>query len=271
VKTVENALFDSGLGQYSAVVVWGPGFVGVVVGGCSVDLPGGFWNASVHPGIGREILFDIRLPRILVGGSGGGVAGVGGVCASRAFAKPVGGSLSSWRFGRGGVGVCTWPFAGGGPTACGHGGGIFGVGGGVGSFAGRRGAERNTDGVGGGGLARVHVFHPDVSFCPRRGGKKGRGFFFGCWAVWSLLPTGGFPLLSLAALVLGGLIAVRAGLKFIVVGGRNRGGAWDYPRASFVGRRSSCARGPRVGGDVEWRHSLCGVGGSPCGAASGGI
>ena len=56
----------------------GVGLGALAVG--AVPIPGGFWNAFVAPGIGRDILFDIRLPRILLAGAVGALLSSAG-CA----------------------------------------------------------------------------------------------------------------------------------------------------------------------------------------------
>jgi ABC-type enterobactin transport system permease subunit len=63
----------------------------------------------------------------------------------------------------------------------------------------------------------------------------------------------------LAMLVLGGPDCHRAGLKFIVVGGRNSGGAWVVHEQVSLGGGPPVRGGHGVGGDVEWGDPLCGV------------
>jgi iron complex transport system permease protein len=55
----------------------------------AVPLPGGFWNATVTPGIGRDILFDIRLPRILLAGAVGALLSSAGCALQGLLRNPL--------------------------------------------------------------------------------------------------------------------------------------------------------------------------------------
>lgn len=63
-------------------------FVLALAGG-AVPLVGGFWHAATHPGPGRDILFDIRLPRVLLGGAVGALLATAGAGLQGLFRNPL--------------------------------------------------------------------------------------------------------------------------------------------------------------------------------------
>jgi iron complex transport system permease protein len=55
----------------------------------AVPLPGGFWNSLTHPGVGRDILLEIRLPRILLGGAVGALLASAGCALQGLLRNPL--------------------------------------------------------------------------------------------------------------------------------------------------------------------------------------
>ncbi|MBK8871825.1 MAG: iron ABC transporter permease [Elusimicrobia bacterium] len=69
-----------------SVPFWGV-VVGVAVG--SVDLPGGLWDSLIHAGVGRDILIDIRLPRVLLAGTVGALLASAGCALQGLLRNPL--------------------------------------------------------------------------------------------------------------------------------------------------------------------------------------
>jgi iron complex transport system permease protein len=63
-------------------------FVLALAGG-AVPLEGGFWHALRHAGPGRDILVDIRLPRVLLGGAVGALLATAGAGLQGLFRNPL--------------------------------------------------------------------------------------------------------------------------------------------------------------------------------------
>lgn len=63
-------------------------FVLSLAGG-AVPLAGGFWHALTHSGPGRDILVDIRLPRVLLGGAVGALLATAGAGLQGLFRNPL--------------------------------------------------------------------------------------------------------------------------------------------------------------------------------------
>lgn len=61
----------------------------LALAGGAVPLAGGFWHAVTHPGSGRDILFDIRLPRVLLGGAVGALLATAGAGLQGLFRNPL--------------------------------------------------------------------------------------------------------------------------------------------------------------------------------------
>ncbi|MBP8005194.1 MAG: iron chelate uptake ABC transporter family permease subunit, partial [Elusimicrobia bacterium] len=63
-------------------------FVLALAGG-AVPLEGGLWHALFFPGPGRDILVDLRLPRVLLGGAVGALLATAGAGLQGLFRNPL--------------------------------------------------------------------------------------------------------------------------------------------------------------------------------------
>lgn len=188
----------------------------------AVPLPGGFWNALTHPGIGREILFDIRLPRILLGTVGALLASAG--CALQGLLRnPLGDPYLLGVSGGAALGSALGLLLGVSqpPAAM------------VGAFLALAAVLVLSRGGGAPSAtlmvlagAALHAFTSSILtfILSQARREEGAGILF--WLLGSLeSPSYGrlLPLLSLSVLVLGGLIALAPALNLLSLGEETAG------------------------------------------------
>lgn len=202
------------------------GGIGVVVGALAVGavpLPGGFWNAFLHPGIGREILFDIRLPRILLGGAVGALLASAGCALQGLLRNPLGDPYLLGVSGGAALGSALGLLLGVAQPPAAMAGAFLALAA-VLVLSRGGGAPSATLMVLAG--AALHAFTSSILtfILSQARREEGAGILF--WLLGSLeSPSYGrlLPLLSLAALVLGGLIAIAPALNLLSLGEETAG------------------------------------------------
>ncbi|MBK8574484.1 MAG: iron ABC transporter permease [Elusimicrobia bacterium] len=202
------------------------GGIGVILGAMAVGavpLPGGYLNALFHPGIGREILFDIRLPRILLGGAVGALLASAGCALQGLLRNPLGDPYLLGVSGGAALGSALGLLLGIAQPPAAMAGAFLALAA-VLVLSRGGGAPSATLMVLAG--AALHAFTSSILtfILSQARREEGAGILF--WLLGSLeSPSYGrlLPLLSLAALVLGGLFSIAPALNLLSLGEETAG------------------------------------------------